>query len=191
MAESGESVVAYVGLGSNMGDSVAFLQAAKRSLAASTGIELLQCASFYKSAPVDTGYGGEPGGTGYSSAPVGTGEQPDFINSVCALATTLAAEDLLRRLMEIEQKFGRRRSGEVGEPRTLDLDMLLYSDQSIVTDQLTLPHPRLHERAFVLYPLSEIAPDLVIPGHGRVLDLLNNCKHQRITRLAGQESKPE
>ncbi len=182
MPESGKSVVAYVGLGSNLGDSVATLEAAKRSLAALPGTELLQCASFYKSAHV---------GTGYRNAPVDTGEQPDFINSVCALATTLVAEDLLHRLMEIEQEFGRQRSGKAGEPRTLDLDMLLYSDRSIVTDQLTVPHPRLHERAFVLYPLNEIAPDLVIPGYGRVLDLLNNCQHQRIARLTGQENKPE
>ena len=182
MTESGKSVVAYVGLGSNLGNSIATLQAAKRSLAALPGTELLRSASFYKSAAV---------GSGYRSAPVGTGEQPDFINGVCALATTLAAEDLLHRLMAIEQEFGRQRSGEVGEPRTLDLDLLLYGDRSIVTDQLTLPHPRLHERAFVLYPLSEIAPDLVIPGHGRVLDLLKNCQHQRIARLPGQENKPE
>ncbi len=121
---------------------------------------------------------------------VGSQAGNDFVNATVELFTDLEPLELLDELQLIENVFGRTRERRWG-PRTLDLDMLLYSDQSIVTDQLTLPHPRLHERAFVLYPLSEIAPDLVIPGHGRVLDLLNNCKHQRITRLAGQESKPE
>ncbi|MFV1997327.1 MAG: 2-amino-4-hydroxy-6-hydroxymethyldihydropteridine diphosphokinase [Acidiferrobacterales bacterium] len=171
MPESGKSVVVYIGLGSNMGDSVTILQTARNALAALPETTLQRCASLYK------------------SAPIGTVEQPDFINSVCSLATTLAAPDLLHRLLEIEQKFGRQRSGSYGEPRTLDLDLLLYGDRSMNTAQLTLPHPGLHERAFVLYPLSEIAPDLVIPGRGPVVKLLRNCQHQRIERLVDSESR--
>ncbi len=172
MAENEAPVVAYIGLGSNLGDSVATLQAAKRALAVLPEIARLNCASLYK------------------SAPIGTDEQPDFINGVCALATTLTPEELLLRLLEIEQDFGRLRSGHPGESRTLDLDLLLYGDQSMATDQLTLPHPRLHERAFVLYPLSEIAPDLVIPGQGPVAALLGKCRHQRIKRLTGTGNNP-
>lgn len=166
MADNKNSVVAYIGLGSNLGDSVATLSAAASALAAMPETELLNSASLYK------------------SAPVGTDKQPDYINSVCGLKTTLAPEELLLRLLDIERSFGRQRSGRLGESRTLDLDLLLYGNQSMGTDQLTLPHPRLHERAFVLYPLSEVAPDLVIPGHGPVAELLRNCQHQRIERLA-------
>jgi 2-amino-4-hydroxy-6-hydroxymethyldihydropteridine diphosphokinase len=171
MVKTAESVIAYVGLGGNLGDSIAILIAAMDSLAALPGTDKVRCSSLYE------------------SAPAGSVEQPDFINAVCALATTLGTGDLLHKLMEIEQEFGRRRSGVVGEPRTLDLDLLLYGDLSIQSDLLTLPHPRLHERAFVLYPLDEIAPDLTIPGHGRVRDLMQNCQKQRIERLAGQESR--
>lgn len=171
MAENEAPVVAYIGLGSNLGDSVATLSAAFSALAKMPELAQLNCSSLYKSAPIGTGY-------------KNVNEQPDFINSACALTTTLAPEELLLRLLDIEQCFGRLRSGRLGESRTLDLDLLLYGDQSMVTDQLSLPHPRLHERAFVLYPLSEIAPDLVIPGRGPVAELLRNCQHQRIERLA-------
>lgn len=166
MAENETRVVTYIGLGSNLGDSVAILSAATNALAVLPETELLNSASLYK------------------SAPIGTDKQPDFINSVCVLATTLGPEDLLHQLLKIEQSFGRLRSGRLGESRTLDLDLLLYGDQLMDTDQLILPHPRLHERAFVLYPLSEITPDLVIPGRGPVAELLRTCQHQRIERLA-------
>lgn len=176
MTEHETPVVAYIGLGSNLGDSVATLNAAASALAALPRTRRLGYASLYKSAPVGVEVNG-------------TGEQADFINGVCALATTLGEQDLLQHLMAIELEFGRVRTGELGLPRTLDLDLLLYGDLSVSSDKLTLPHPRLHERAFVLYPLSEIAPDLVIPGYGRVADLLQNCLHQRIERLPEEGSK--
>lgn len=169
MVENGTPVVAYVGLGSNLGDSVSTLSAATIALAALPQTRILRNASLYR------------------SAPVGTGEQPDFINGVCALETTLGEQDLLQHLMAIEQEFGRHRTGEFGQPRTLDLDLLLYGDLSVDSDKLTLPHPRLHERAFVLYPLNEIAPDLMIPERGRVSNLLQNCLDQRIERLPTEE----
>ena len=166
MHEKPELITAYIGLGSNLGDSVATLESARNALAKLSGSDLLRCAGYYK------------------SAPVGTIAQPDFINSVCALATTLTPQELLHLLMEIEKEFGRQRSGISGGPRTLDLDLLLYGNQSLKTDRLTLPHPRLHERAFVLYPLDEVAPDLVIPGLGSVKQLVRNCADQRIEPVA-------
>jgi len=173
MPELTEPVVVYIGLGSNLGDSIGTLKAANRALVALSATGTLRCASLYQSAPVDTRV------------------QPDFINSVSMLVTSLTADDLLQCLMDIEQKFRRQRSGEAGEPRTLDLDLLLYGQLLINTDQLSVPHPRMHERAFVLYPLSEIAPELIVPGHGRVSDLMKQCQHQRLERLGDASHEPE
>ncbi len=108
----------------------------------------------------------------YRTAPVGNPDQPDFINAVARLDTALDARPLLDALLELEDRHGRRRSGP-NAPRTLDLDLLLYADRVFHEEGLTLPHPRLHERAFVLAPLAEIAPDAIVPGQGRVADLLN------------------
>ena len=119
---------------------------------------------------------------------MGLTAQPDFINAVCALATSLDPSALLQALLAIESRRGRVRDVP-GGPRTLDLDLILYitAQGELVRRQepgLTLPHARLHERAFVLYPLSELAPDLVIPGRGRVGDLLAGCAGQGIEKLA-------
>jgi len=104
--------------------------------------------------------------------PVGVGEQPRFLNGAAELETTLAARELLDRLLAVEQRFGRVRTpGEHG-PRTLDLDLLLYGDEVIEEPGLTVPHPRLHERRFVLEPLAELAPGLVVPGLGDMESLL-------------------
>jgi 2-amino-4-hydroxy-6-hydroxymethyldihydropteridine diphosphokinase len=104
---------------------------------------------------------------------VGVGEQPHFLNGVVELDTSLAARQLLERLLAVEQRFGRVRvPGEHG-PRTLDLDLLLYGDEVIEDPGLTVPHPRLHERRFVLEPLAELAPGLVVPGRGNVESLLS------------------
>jgi 2-amino-4-hydroxy-6-hydroxymethyldihydropteridine diphosphokinase len=89
----------------------------------------------------------------------------------------------MRNLLEIERTHGRVRAGDKGGPRTLDLDLLLYGNQTIRLAELTVPHPRLHERAFVLYPLHEVEPDLVIPGHGALRELLATCAGQRVERL--------
>jgi 2-amino-4-hydroxy-6-hydroxymethyldihydropteridine diphosphokinase len=105
--------------------------------------------------------------------PVGVLDQPRFLNGVAALDTELSARDLLEVLLELERRFGRRREGAVPQgPRTLDLDLLLYGEAEIDEPGLAVPHPRLHERAFVLGPLAEVAPGLEVPGKGRVETLM-------------------
>ncbi len=145
---------AYVGLGANLGDRERTLSAAVDALGTQEGIEVVAVSRLRE------------------TDPVGVGEQPRFLNGVAALDTTLAARELLGRLLALEQRFGRIRvPGEHG-PRTLDLDLLLYGDEEIDEPGLTVPHARLHERRFVLEPLAELAPGLVVPGRGDVESLL-------------------
>jgi 2-amino-4-hydroxy-6-hydroxymethyldihydropteridine diphosphokinase len=155
---------AYVALGSNLGNPVVTIGAAIEALAALRGSILKAMSSLYR------------------TAPVGLKRQPDFINAVVALDTRLAAKELLDELFAVEIQFGRRRSVK-NAPRTLDLDLLLFGDSVQSDPELTLPHPRMHERAFVLVPLAEIAPDAVIPGRGPVAALLETCLDQRIHAL--------
>ncbi len=115
----------------------------------------------------------------YRSTPVGYAEQPDFINAVALVETALSAHDLLQSLFSIERDFGRIRDFR-NAPRTLDLDLLVYGDLIVHEAGLTLPHPRMHERAFVLIPLLEIAPDCVIPGKGQAADWLRQVSEQTI-----------
>ena len=157
----------FIALGANLGDPVATVTAAIVALRGLPQAEFVAASSLYR------------------TAPVGLRHQPDFINAVVELAAVSSAPTLLQSLFAIEARFGRRRSVK-NAPRTLDLDLLLYGDQCSDDPQLTLPHPRLHERAFVLAPLAEIAPQLVIPGRGRVADLLLQCAGQRIERLLPQ-----
>ncbi len=163
MPPSSEAVTAYVGLGANLGDAPATLRDAVAELAALPQTRLVAQSSLYRSAPVDA-------------------DGPDFFNAVVALDTGLEAADLLVQLQRIEQAHGRLRS-HANAPRTLDLDLLLHGQACMQTAALTLPHPRLHRRAFVLAPLAEIAPDLAIAGHGPVRDLLRQVADQRIERL--------
>jgi 2-amino-4-hydroxy-6-hydroxymethyldihydropteridine diphosphokinase len=158
-------VRAYIALGSNLDNPVAQVRAGAQALGKLSGTRLVHCSSLYR------------------TAPVGVTDQPDFINAVCAVDTSMPAGVFMRALLDIEQSHGRQRDIP-GGPRTLDLDLLLYGDQVCHEPGLTLPHPRLHERAFVLYPLSEIAPGLSIPGHGQVETLLAGCAGQVIERLA-------
>jgi 2-amino-4-hydroxy-6-hydroxymethyldihydropteridine diphosphokinase len=145
---------AYVGLGANLGEREATIRAALEALAAEEGIEVVAVSALRE------------------TEPVGVGEQPPFLNGVAALETTLSACALLNRLLEIEQRYGRVRiPGEHG-PRTLDLDLLLYGDEAIDEPGLTVPHPCLHQRRFVLEPLAELAPGLLVPGRGAVESLL-------------------
>jgi len=145
---------AYVGLGANLGDRERTMRAAVHALAGEAGIEVVAVSTLRE------------------TEPVGVGDQPRFLNGVAELETTLAALELLDRLLVVEQCFGRVRiPGEHG-PRTLDLDLLLYGDEAIDEPGLTVPHPRLHERRFVLEPLAELAPGLVVPGRGDVESLL-------------------
>lgn len=154
---------AYIGLGSNLEESVAHVQKALEELGELPFIRLLAHSSLYR------------------SAPVGGLDQPDFINAVAYIETTLAPQDLLRALLGIEQKHGRVRE-YLNAPRTLDLDLLLYDDLQLDEEGLTLPHPRMHERAFVLQPLLEIASISSIPGRGNIRKLLAACKGQRLER---------
>ncbi len=157
--------LAYVALGANLGSPIVTINAAIGHL---DGIPLSRRLA---------------GSSLYRTAPVGLKHQPDFINAVVTLETELPAQELLDQLFAIEAHFGRQRSVR-NAPRTLDLDLLLYGDRVLDTPALMLPHPRMHERAFVLAPLAEIAPGLDIPGQGRVADLLAACADQRIERIA-------
>jgi 2-amino-4-hydroxy-6-hydroxymethyldihydropteridine diphosphokinase len=144
---------AYVGLGANLGDRERTLREALDALAAEDGIEVLAVSTLR------------------DTDPVGVGDQPRYLNGAAELETTLTARELLEALLALEQQFGRVRvPGEHG-PRTLDLDLLLYGDEELSEPGLTVPHPRLHERMFVLEPLAELAPGLVVPGRGEVESL--------------------
>ena len=119
----------------------------------------------------------------FRTAPLGYAAQPDFINAVAELDTELPAEALLAALQAIEARHARTRSFP-NAPRTLDLDLLLYGDAQRVSEPLTLPHPRMHERAFVLAPLLEIAPAASIPGVGSARECLSRCGSQPVERIA-------
>ena len=157
--------LAYVALGANLADPANQVRAAIAALSQLPQAQLQRASSLYR------------------TAPVGIVHQPDFINAVAALETTLAPHDLLSALFAVESAFGRRRDYHHA-PRTLDLDLLLYDDQVIDSARLTLPHPRMHLRAFVLAPLVEIAPDCRIPGRGLAAAWLPAVSRQAIERLA-------
>ncbi len=145
---------AFVGLGANLGERERTLRAALDSLGDEAGVEVVAVSTLHE------------------TEPVGVGEQPLYLNGAAELETTLTARELLDRLLAVERRFGRVRSpGEHG-PRTLDLDLLLYGDDVIDEPELHVPHPRLHERRFVLEPLAELAPGLIVPGRGDVESLL-------------------
>ena len=148
--------VAWVAFGGNLGDVRAAVAEALDHLGSVPGVRLLARSRFYR------------------TPAWGHVDQPDFINGAIALETTLAPRQLLDLLLATEQRLGRVRGGDSPRwgPRTLDLDLLAMDGLMLDEPGLSLPHPRLHERAFVLVPLAEIAPGLVVPGRGRVTDLL-------------------
>src|SRR5882672_6540950 len=148
MDEKAAPTKAFIGLGANLGDPEAQVRRTLSALAGLPGTRLVAVSSLYRSAPV-----------GYTV-------QPDFVNAVAEIETALGARALLEALLAMETRFGRRREFP-NAPRTLDLDLLLYGDRVIAEPGLIVPHPRMHERAFVLAPLAEIAPDIAIPGKGR------------------------
>lgn len=158
---------AFIALGSNLQDPAAQVSSALREIAELPGTKLLRHSSLYHTAPV-----------GYDN-------QPDFINAAAEVSTTLQPLALLRALLVLEARHGRERPF-ANAPRVLDLDLLIYDDQVMQTPELTLPHPRLHERGFVLFPLAEIAPDLDIPGKGRVSDLISACQDQGMKKMAAR-----
>jgi 2-amino-4-hydroxy-6-hydroxymethyldihydropteridine diphosphokinase len=142
---------AFVALGSNLGDREAAIRGALAELDSEPGIAVAAVSTL-----IDT-------------EPVGFLDQPRFLNGVAAVETELSARDLLAVLLDVERRFGRVRDGVPSQgPRTLDLDLVLYDDAEIDEPGLSVPHPRLHERAFVLGPLAEIAPGLEVPGKGKV-----------------------
>src|SRR5512135_52777 len=156
-------VRAYIGLGANLGDARAAIAAAVDAIAALPGTRGCRCSSLYRAAPVDA-------------------EGPDFVNAVVALDTTLDPAALLSALQALETAAGRTRPYR-NAPRLLDLDLLAYGHTRVATPALTLPHPRLHQRAFVLRPLLELAPDLSLPGLGRLADHLAATAGQGIDKL--------
>ena len=156
---------AYVALGANLGKPQEALQAALEDLRQTAGVGVTAVSSFYRTAPVES-------------------SGPDYVNAVAEVATTLAASELLHVLQRIENAHGRVRPvGVVNAPRTLDLDLLLFGKDTVATPELTVPHPRMHLRAFVLVPLLEIAPDAVIPGLGAARDYVAATADQAIQKI--------
>ena len=156
-------MIAYVGIGANLGDAQANVLDALRRLALLDGTMVVETSGLYRTAPIDS-------------------SGPDYINAVACIDTAFDPYELLRALQDIEQAHGRERPYR-NAPRTLDLDLLLYGDQQIASESLTVPHPRMHERGFVLAPLAEIAPDLVIPGVGPIHDYLPLVASQAVEKI--------
>jgi 2-amino-4-hydroxy-6-hydroxymethyldihydropteridine diphosphokinase len=150
--------VAYVGLGANLGDREAMLRSALEQLRAEPGLHVTTVSTFR------------------DTEPVGLRDQPRFLNAAAAVETDIGARELLDRLLGVERRLGRTREGPRFGPRTIDLDLLLYGDETIDEPGLQVPHPRLHERLFVLEPLGDLDPDLVVPGRGPVAALVTGLQ---------------
>lgn len=156
---------AYVALGSNLDDPVSQVNAGYAALPRLPSTRLIARSALYR------------------TAPVGYADQPDFVNAVAEVETALSPRALLDALLAVERSHGRLRDFP-NAPRTLDLDVLLYDDLQLREPGLTIPHPRMHERAFVLVPLAEIAPQCVIPGRGKVAELLRAIETGDVKQLA-------
>lgn len=165
---SGEQDV-YIGIGSNLDNPLAQVTRATRSLTQLPDSQVVAVSSMYR------------------SAPLGPADQPDYINAVVWLRTSLSALTVLEQCQSIEREQGRIREGERWGPRTLDLDLLLYGEKIIKSDRLVVPHPGLHERGFVLYPLYEINPRLSVPGHGSLAVLVKQCSGAGLERISTYE----
>jgi 2-amino-4-hydroxy-6-hydroxymethyldihydropteridine diphosphokinase len=158
----------YIALGSNLGEPRQQLASALHDLGLVANTQLVECSPWYR------------------SPAVGPGEQPDYLNAVASIDTTLEPMELLRALQDIENKHGRQREVRWGA-RTLDLDILLYGNQQIDSPTLTVPHPRMTVRDFVLYPLNDIAPDVSLPCGTTLASLLTRCPKQKL-QLTGDMS---
>lgn len=155
---------AYIGLGSNLDQPQRNILQAIQLISEHHQIKLIATSSLYQTTPV-----------GYLN-------QADFINAVIKVNTCLDAMSLLQTLLDIEQRFGRQRPFK-DAPRTLDLDLLLYGQLEVATEQLTLPHPRMHQRAFVMVPLKEIAPELMLPKIGNVQQIAESLEIDGIHKI--------
>ncbi|HVJ63568.1 MAG TPA: 2-amino-4-hydroxy-6-hydroxymethyldihydropteridine diphosphokinase [Tahibacter sp.] len=158
--------VAHIGIGSNLGDSRRIVRDAVAALAALPHTHALSSSAHY------------------ATPPWGRADQPHFVNAVVEIETALSAQQLLEALLDIERDAGRVRDDSRWGPRVLDLDLLLYGDAVLSEPGLSVPHPYLAQRAFVLLPLAEIAPDREVPGAGRVRDLLDRVDAADCVRLA-------
>lgn len=156
--------IAFIGLGSNLSDPSNQVLHALQALDSLPQTRVLARSSLYR------------------SAPIGYVHQPDFINAVAQLETTLSPRALLDTLLALENECGRTREFP-NAPRIIDLDVLLYDDLQHHEHGLTIPHPQMHKRAFVLYPLLEIAPDCVIPGVGTAAEALRQCADQQLEKI--------
>ncbi len=155
----------YLGLGSNLGESTATLQQAFDAINSIEDTRLLRTSSLY------------------SSTPMGPRDQPDYVNAVCLIETTLKPHSLLKQLQAIELAHGRERKGERWGPRTLDLDILLYGAESVATTDLIIPHSGMSEREFVMVPLFEIAPNMVMPDGKPIAQWVASCNLDGLRRL--------
>ena len=158
----GTPVTAYVALGANLGDAAAALREALARIGQIPGVRLAGASGLYRTEPIES-------------------SGPDYLNAVARVQTSLSARELLHALQAIENRLGRvRPAGVVNAPRTMDLDLLLYDDLVCSDEELVVPHPRMHLRAFVLVPLLQIAPDIEIPGKASARTYLPSVAHQRI-----------
>ena len=157
---------AYIGFGSNLGDSLSMLETVKKEINASKDFVLKRTSPIYRTQPIDV-----------------PDQQDDYINAVFEIETSREPEDILNQLAAIEDRHGRIRGKIRNSARTLDLDLLLVGNYSVQSEILTLPHPRIHQRAFVLFPLYDLSPDLQVPGQGRVEKLLEKVRDQEMQRL--------
>ena len=156
---------AYIGVGGNLGDVIGTINSAIEVLKQASGISTVSLSSFYE------------------SEPLGGSDQPQYINAVAGLKTTLNPEQLLSLLQEIELRFGRIRTEERWISRTLDLDILLFDDLQLTSENLTIPHAGMLVRDFVLEPLFELAPELNIAGYGLLSNALHSCENRGLKKL--------
>lgn len=165
-------MTAYLGLGANVGDPQKSLSQALRELAKHPKIQLIQASSLYR------------------TAPVGVLDQPDFLNAVVQIETALDPDALMTAMLGVEKKLGRVRTKRWG-PRVIDIDVLLYGARQIETPLITAPHPRMHERAFVMTPLAEIAPDLRIPGDTKsAVQIASELPDKKSVKIVGTFAAP-
>ena len=161
-----DAKLAYLGLGTNLGDRKANLRTAAKLLDSNESVDIVALSSLY------------------STQPVGVEDQPDFINAVIAIKTTLSPAELLKLCNDVELQLGRVRTIRWG-PRVIDIDILLYNDVVVNDNDLIIPHPRMMERAFVLIPLAEIAPDVMLPGEVKASDAAHEIGCIGIERING------